>query len=67
MTQPARERRPTRNGVGIRTATGWTWLCNLCHHVLHLGMDDGEDLDVPLLLDAMDEAHWCWKKGVKRG
>jgi hypothetical protein len=59
----AREKRATRNGTGVRTATGWTWLCELCHWTMHMGVADDEHLDVNHLLQAMDDAHWCEKKG----
>jgi len=61
VTTP-RERRRTRNGEGIRTATGWTWLCDLCHQTMHMSVPDDVQLYVPHLLQSMDDAHWCEKK-----
>jgi hypothetical protein len=57
-----RERRRTRNGEAIRTADGWTWLCDLCHRTMHIGVGADVELDVGHLLQSMDDAHWCEKK-----
>ena len=57
-----RKRHRTRNGEGIRTATGWTWLCDLCHQTFSMGLGEDTELDEQHLLQSMDDAHWCEKK-----
>lgn len=59
----ANERHRTRNGVGVRTQQGWTWVCDHCHRPAHLGLtEDTQDLDVAQVLESIDTIHWCRHK-----
>lgn len=50
----------TEHGQGIRTATGWGWVCDYCHlsTFIHMG-NDVEGFDVQRWLDGIDAAHSC--------
>lgn len=55
----AGEQHRTRNGHGVRTLQGWTWVCHWCHQPAHLGMAEDAVLDVAAVLDSIDLLHWC--------
>jgi hypothetical protein len=54
----------TRNGIGVRTAHGWVWLCDLCSVTAQLGVDpDQPGFDPRRWVDSVDATHYCWHKG----
>lgn len=53
----------TANGTGVRTGTGWVWLCIHCSLSVQLGVaDDLPGFDARRWVDSIDATHYCEHK-----